>query len=89
MGGVCDDPVTDCGGKARSGMDTVLALWARDAKSAAGEFCAEKAGDEYDGERQAEVGAGGDDEKGNEWDCDDGAGVRGVEMKCCGGRCPC
>lgn len=88
MGGVWDDPVTGCGGKARSCMDTALALalCAKDPKSVDGEFCVEKAGDEYDGEAQAEVGAGGDDEKDNEWDCDDGAGVRGVARKCCGGR---
>ncbi len=66
MGGVCDDPVVDCGGKVRSGMDTAPPLCAKDARSVEGEFCVEKAGDEYDGETQVEVEVGGDDAKDNE-----------------------
>lgn len=58
-------------------MDTALTLCAKRAKSVDGEFCAEKAGDEYEGETQAEDVVGGDDAKDKEWDCD-GAGIEGV-----------
>jgi hypothetical protein len=85
MGGVCEDAGARCG-KARSGMDTVSALWAKEAKSVEGELCVEKEGEEYEGETQAEVVGGGDEEaKENEWDCDE-TGVRGVARKCRGGK---
>jgi hypothetical protein len=58
-------------------MDTVPASWAVEAKSVEGELCVEKAGEEYEGETQAEEVVGGDDAKG---DCDD-TGVRGVARK--------
>jgi hypothetical protein len=62
-------------------MDTVSALCAKEAKSVEGELCAEKAGEEYEGETQAEeVVGGGDEAKENERDCDE-AGVRGVARK--------
>jgi hypothetical protein len=41
-------------------MDTAPALCGKEAKSVEGEFCVEKAGDEYEGETQAEEQAGGD-----------------------------
>jgi hypothetical protein len=82
MGGVCDNPAVACGRKERSGMDTVPAICGKEAKFVEGEFCVEKAGDEYVGETQAEEQAGGDAAK--EDPCD--WGVRGVATKGCGGR---